>query len=50
MPLSNSHGDWPFLRPPERVHEVHVVSQEHMPQREKIQEVVPYRGDEAHSC
>ena len=33
--------DWPFLRPPERVHEVHVVSQEHMPQREKIQEVLP---------
>ena len=48
-PLSNSHGDWPFLRPPEGVHEVHVVSQEHMPQREKIQEVLPCRRDEAHS-
>ena len=33
MPPSNSHGDWPFLRPPERVPEVPVVSQEHMPQR-----------------
>ena len=32
-PPSNSHGDWPFLRPPERVPEVPVVSQEHMPQR-----------------
>ena len=25
-PLSNSHGDWPFLRPLERVPEVPVVS------------------------
>ena len=25
-PPSNSHGDWPFLRPPERVPEVPVVS------------------------
>ena len=25
-PLSNSHGDWPFLRPPEQVPEVPVVS------------------------
>ena len=25
-PASNSHGDWPFLRPPERVPEVPVVS------------------------
>ena len=32
-PSCNSHGDWPFLRPPERVPEVPVVSQEHMPQR-----------------
>ena len=36
---SNSHGDWPFLRPPERVPEVPVVSREHLPQLEKIQEV-----------
>ena len=44
----NSHGDWPFQRPPERVPEVPVVSREHLPQLEKIQEVLPYRGDEAH--
>ena len=25
-PPSNSHGDWPFLRPPERVPEVPIVS------------------------
>ena len=31
-PLSNSHGDWPFLRQPERVPEVPVVSREHLPQ------------------
>ena len=30
-PPSNWHGDWPFLRPPERVPEVPVVSQEHLP-------------------
>ena len=47
-PQSNSHGDWPFLRPPERVPEVPVVSREHLPQLEKIQEVLTYRGDEAH--
>ena len=45
---SNSHGDWPFLRPPERVPEVPVLSQEHLPQLEKIQEVLPSRRDEAH--
>ena len=47
-PPSNSHGDWPFLRPPERVPEVPVVSREHLPQIEKIQEVLPSRRDEAH--
>ena len=47
-PQSNSHGDWPFLRPPERVPEVPVVSREHLPQLEKIQEVLPSRRDEAH--
>ena len=47
-PPSNSHGNWPFLRPPERVHEVPVVSQEQLPQPEKIQEVLPSRRDEAH--
>ena len=40
-PPSNSHGDWPFLRPPELVPEVAVVSREHLPQLEKIQEVFP---------
>ena len=35
-PPSNSHGDWPFLRPPERVPEVPVVSREHLLQLEKI--------------
>ena len=29
-PRSNSHGDWPLLRPPERVPEVPVVSREHL--------------------
>ena len=45
---SNSHGDWPFLRPPERVPEVPVASREHLPQLEKIQEVLLSRRDEAH--
>ena len=40
-PPSNSHGDCPFLRPTERVPEVPVVSREHLPQLEKIQEVLP---------
>ena len=47
-PPSNSHADWPFLRPPERVPEVPVVSREHLPQLERIQEVLPSRRDEAH--
>ena len=47
-PATNSHGDWPFLRPPERVPEVPVISREHLPQLEKIQEVLPSRQDEAH--
>ena len=46
-PPSNSHGDWPFLRPPERFPEVPVVTREHLPQLEKIQEVLPSRRDEA---
>ena len=45
---SNSHGDWPFLRTLERVPEVPVVSREHLPQLEKIQDVLPSRRDEAH--
>ena len=44
-PPSNWHGDWPFLRPPERVPEVPVVSREHQPQLEKIQEILPSRRD-----
>ena len=47
-PPSNSHGDWPFQRPPEQVPEVPVRSREHLPQLEKIQEVLPSRRDEAH--
>ena len=47
-PPRNSHGDWPFLSPTERVPEVPVVSREHLPQLEKIQEVLPCRRDEAH--
>ena len=45
---SNSHGDWPFLWLPERVPDVPVVIREHLPQLEKIQEVLPSRRDEAH--
>ena len=47
-PASYSHGDCPFLRPAERVPEVPVVSREHLPQLEKIKEVLPSRRDEAH--
>ena len=46
-PPSNSLGDWPFLSPPERVPEVPVESRAHLPQLEKIQEVLPSRRDEA---
>ena len=48
MPQSNSHGDWPFLRPPERVPEIPFVSSEHQPQLEKIQEVLLSWRDKAH--
>ena len=47
-PPSNSHGDWPFLRPPELVPEVPVVTREHLPPLENIEEVLPSRRDEAH--
>ena len=47
-PPSTLHGDWPLLRRPERVTEVPVISREHLPQLEKIQEVLPSRRDEAH--
>ena len=46
-PPSNSHGDWAFLRPPERVPEVPVVTREQLHQLEKMQEVLPSRQDEA---
>ena len=49
-PPSNSHGNGPLLRPPERVPGVPVVSREHLPQLEKIQEDLPSRRDEAHLC
>ena len=49
-PPSNSYGDLPFLRPPERDPDVPVVSREHLPQLEKIQEVLPSRRDEALSA
>ena len=35
-PPSNSHVDWPFRRPPERVPEVPVVSREHLPQLKAV--------------
>ena len=47
-PPSNLHGDWPFLRPPERVPEVPVVSREHLLQLEKILDVLPSRRHEGH--
>ena len=40
-PPSNSQVEWPFLRPPERVPEVPVVSQEHLPQLEKSRRFSP---------
>ena len=46
-PPSNSQGDWPFLKPQERVTDVPVVSREDLPQLGKIQEVLPCRRDEA---
>ena len=47
-PSSNSHRDWPFLRPPEWVPEGPVVSRGHLPQLEKIQDVLPSKRDDAH--
>ena len=47
-PPSNSHGNWPVLRPPGRIPEVPVVSRDHLPKLEKIQEVLPSRRDDAH--
>ena len=39
-PPSNSHGDWPFLWPPEQVPEVPVISREHLSQLKRILEVL----------
>ena len=39
-----------FPEATERDSEVPDVSREHLPQLEKIQEVLPSRRDEAHSC
>ena len=47
-PPSNSHGDWPFVWPQERVPEVPVVSRENLLQLDKIQEVLASIRDEAH--
>ena len=41
-------GDWLCLKPQERVPEVPVVKGEHLHQLEKMQEVLPSRGDEDH--
>ncbi|KAI4554058.1 hypothetical protein MJT46_016238 [Ovis ammon polii x Ovis aries] len=40
-PPSNSHEDWPFLRPPERVSDVPDQSREHLPPLEKIRRFCP---------
>ena len=47
-PQSNPHGDWPFLRSPQRVPEVPVVRREPLPHLEKIQEVLPSRRAESY--
>ena len=47
-PPSHLHGDWPFLRRPERVTEVPVIRREHLLYLEENQEVLPCRRDEAH--
>ena len=48
FPSRGSRDLWLFLGPPERVTEVPVVSREHLPQLEKIQEILPSRRDDAH--
>ena len=40
-PPSSSHGDWPFLRPPERVPDVRVISREHLPNSRKSRRFSP---------
>ena len=45
--MSNSHGDWPFLRLPERVPEVPVVSREHLLQLKKFPDIPVSTREEA---
>ena len=40
-PPCNSHGHWPFLRPPERVPEVPVVTRETLPNSRKSRRFSP---------
>ena len=40
-PSNNSHGEWPFLRTPERVPEVPVVILEHLPHSRKSRRFSP---------
>ena len=49
-PPSNTHDDWRFLRPPERVPEVPVVTREHLLKLGNIQEPLHSRRHEAHFC
>ena len=46
-PPSNSHGDWPFLRPPERVPDVPVVCREHLLQLKKFPDIPVSTREEA---
>ena len=43
-PPSNSHGDWPFLRPPKGVPELPIESREHLPQLDKSRRFSPPGG------
>ena len=47
-PPSNTHDDWRFLWPPERVPEVPVVTREHLLKLGNIQEPLHSRRHEAH--
>ena len=47
-PPSNTHDDWRFLRPPERVPEVPIVTREHLLKLGNIQEPLRSRRHEAH--
>ena len=48
-PPSNTHDDWAFLRPPELVPEVPVVTREHLLILGNIQEPLHSRRHDAHS-